>query len=70
MVIEKWNNNGNNCLGITGIKLDFKWQYLEYWKNNWLIKKSKLKYKDNVCEGREKRKEKKIHGQQHTLFFT
>ena len=46
---EKWNDNSN----IAGIKLDFNWHHLEYWKNNWLIKKFKVKYKENVCESQQ-----------------
>ena len=32
---KKWNNNHNIFLEIMGIKSEFKWQHLEYWKNNW-----------------------------------
>ena len=40
---EKWNNN-NIFLEIVGIKSDFKWHHIEYWKNNWLIKKLKKEF--------------------------
>ena len=34
---DKWNNKDNIFLEIMGIKSDFKFHHLEYWKNSWLI---------------------------------